>query len=660
MSISCQQCRERLGELLDAFPEPTPTLGRVSSPLPDATASPQSAPIEAASSEPSLPELALHIESCAQCKSDLAILSAARETLRALPMQTAPPDLRARVRTQLQSEMANSTFTATSTGAQPLPASENHTTSNRRNQSILEKWQAACRGFFRRPASVAWAGGLALAAFTIFLMQRNPNLTFSTRQPAPNDVALSDTPLSEIPASKSASPQNPAAGSRNARKITLGQGAPKPNTPKVASGTESVADSSANQASANRALDATASSTMPARERATRRAFETKRFEAAGPSSASAPKVSDSQPETTLGLPSIRLPRSEAPSVASRPKSVSSPVAGSLNGAALGEASIRLVWLPATTQPDTVRRSIGRAASGTALAIRDERQDEARESSGFISPRSMAKPSGESLKSAMDAAKPQTESAAPPASAPAPYAGLSEAPPPFQAGAVPAAPRNRDREEHGRGGGFGGSAGSKANSNTTRGMGAAAGRESESVPAQQADANTAQPGFEVPLPSAPMGPRAAKSKAPAPSLFRQQVMAKTPASERQVHRARLSVVPPHDIAQAQIEITLPAGVRLSGSKPDLMQNAPSQVLWRGEAKRGQAIKTEFALETTTPSAAPMTSLDVKLVEVTPSTQVFRQSSKETDLAIKAGQPGTEQRVITRRSIAVPKTAPARK
>jgi hypothetical protein len=128
------------------------------------------------------------------------------------------------------------------------------------------------------------------------------------------------------------------------------------------------------------------------------------------------------------------------------------------------------------------------------------------------------------------------------------------------------------------------------------------------------------------------------------------VMSK-PHIEAHVQRARLRVIAPRDMAQARIEVTLPPGVRLSGALLHTMPGTAPQVLWRGTARRGQSIETEFTIDTS--AAKNATLLNVQLVEITPS-PLHRQAVRPNlDVQKPALSNNMQQRIVSRRSIAIP-------
>lgn len=126
----CSQGRARLQELLDDGPD-----------APDVAA------------------LRAHLPSCPDCAHDLAMLRHARTELQALPSVAAPPDLRARVRAQIEDEARQ-----------------------RRLPSARLSW-------LRRPMALAWSGGLTLAAICLLWLAQPRQ--FSTPDSATENAAPS-------------------------------------------------------------------------------------------------------------------------------------------------------------------------------------------------------------------------------------------------------------------------------------------------------------------------------------------------------------------------------------------------------------------------------------------------------------------------------------
>lgn len=226
MPISCQTCRDNLPRLL----EPQPDAGDgVSAPVSPGDA-PVSEPAAAASvseavAAPPHAELESHLANCADCARELALLRNITATLRDLPLQPAPADLRARIRTQLtQLQTAGSATTTT------LPADGNHTAppvpivTSQTGRRIRPQWL----DFFRQPARVAWTGGVALAAFmlVVAVARREPASLYAPPSSYSTDAARDERAQNPPPAQTAsgtaakAKPSQPPAVGSAARRST--------------------------------------------------------------------------------------------------------------------------------------------------------------------------------------------------------------------------------------------------------------------------------------------------------------------------------------------------------------------------------------------------------------------------------------------------------
>ncbi|MDF2439934.1 MAG: hypothetical protein JWN98_918 [Abditibacteriota bacterium] len=718
MSISCQQCRERLGELLDApanFISPaveTPATGEAAASLPLETTALTSieAIFDSGSPKAEFSELTQHIESCPACRSDLTILRTARETLRALPLQTAPLDLRARVRAQIQSEaLATPAATAQPLGVQQVATTIPQPRPQNSAQSTLSGWIEAWRHFFRRPASVAWASGLALAAFTVFVMQRNPNATFMGGR----------EPLNDVPVATAPSPQEPPAASGVAGQISkraTGSSSATPQTmrkatPGIALESKPVPSSGGATASDDSRMGESTSAFRPP---STQRAKTGAAAPSVGSSHATRARSSAESNTTSQPAPKERIlasedvargPRPQRPAGAARPKrGPASSAARATDPVAEDEATIRLVWLPPVPRSQTgpIARTLAAPDAMASTMARPETSDEGLRG-GFITPRSLAQPDNGVPKSGVlgaeagaakapkglaaprtfrtqpnesgslrarsvaPVAPPLAASVAPSATgAPAPSASTSSATAAhldisraLKAGAPTAAARRSDGEEaqngsrvdgdQARGGGFGGGpfggSGGAGAASDNQAFGAQGPRR---VPAN-AEARSAAPGL-ADTQRATQSQKAVAAPDPTPH--------QAAATEAPVQRARISVVAPRDIALAQIEVLLPPGVRLSGTNVLAIPGASPHVLWRGSVRRGQSIETELALQSsplstviTTPST---TQLSLQLVDLTPPSHSVGGINERTLKAGQAAVPGgVAPRIVSRRSIAIP-------
>ncbi len=126
--ITCEQCRERLNDLLD-----------------ETSLSP---------SDSALRDLRSHVAGCAPCTHDLTLLRAAQSELRAMPEVPAPAALRSRVLSALEAEKA--------------PAKRG--------------LGAAFAAFLQRPTRVAWAGGALATACFLMILAQAPEIQNSNTQ----------------------------------------------------------------------------------------------------------------------------------------------------------------------------------------------------------------------------------------------------------------------------------------------------------------------------------------------------------------------------------------------------------------------------------------------------------------------------------------------
>ncbi|HEX8235097.1 MAG TPA: hypothetical protein VF600_04010 [Abditibacteriaceae bacterium] len=166
MPISCESCREalhsHLADLIETKNGEAPT--RV--PVWAQTAAAQE---DTALSSTQRSEIEAHLAQCPSCTRELALLRGLTAELHNLPSLPAPPDLRARIRSQLANEVH--------AVAQPDIAQEQKAPS----RNSLASWSQSWRDFWRRPARVAWAG-VALTGF-LLLLATQTNVPFPSSQP---------------------------------------------------------------------------------------------------------------------------------------------------------------------------------------------------------------------------------------------------------------------------------------------------------------------------------------------------------------------------------------------------------------------------------------------------------------------------------------------
>jgi hypothetical protein len=155
MPISCETCRETLHSYLADFietkngeaPAGVPALAQTSIEASKQEATPLSSTQRG--------EIETHLAQCSLCSRELALLRGMTTELHNLPSVPAPPDLRARIQSQLASEVR--------AAAQPI-ATREQTTGRNAPPSWIQRW----RDFWHRPTRVAWAG-VALTGFLLLL-----------------------------------------------------------------------------------------------------------------------------------------------------------------------------------------------------------------------------------------------------------------------------------------------------------------------------------------------------------------------------------------------------------------------------------------------------------------------------------------------------------
>lgn len=192
MTISCEQCREWLSDLLDAEDEATSQ--------PDSQSLLSAAQRNGASAAPERVLLMAHLATCADCSCDLNMLRNLRSALRALPHLDAPSDLRARVRAQITETPASAPLLVPpAIGAETLNQSaltNGHYRPMPQPTATPPSFITSLARFFSRPANVAWASGAALAAFCLVLFtQEQPHIVL----PPTNVAATPSMPVVVAP-----------------------------------------------------------------------------------------------------------------------------------------------------------------------------------------------------------------------------------------------------------------------------------------------------------------------------------------------------------------------------------------------------------------------------------------------------------------------------
>jgi hypothetical protein len=213
--ISCEECHARLGEVL---------------------AEDVSVPISTSSETA---DVRAHLATCPNCTRDFKIVHGAREAMTSFAPVSPPDNFRARVRAHLEHELHPEPQSAPDMEAHTvvIPAGSNEPmpvfsppnvaamphVPNRRD--LRDSWDRYLM-FFRRPANVAWASGLALAVFSLVLFVR-PERRAALEEP---DAALSSRPA-ESQTVQSQTAGEGAALSTNTDAAKAKAGAGKPAVP---------------------------------------------------------------------------------------------------------------------------------------------------------------------------------------------------------------------------------------------------------------------------------------------------------------------------------------------------------------------------------------------------------------------------------------------
>jgi hypothetical protein len=554
MPISCQHCRDNWDELLNQA----------------ATGS----GIVTADSD----DISQHVASCAECAAEFKIIRAARRELQALPSLQAPPELRTRLREQLQSE-------ATSQQAAAVPVMQAQTA--RANQN---SWFSQMRRFFQRPANVAWSSGLALAAFCVFIATRNP-----TTPPLQSGVEIASAPRNEekIAGPAASEAMRPTPQTKIAPK--KGSTAKKPATASPSSPTQGGSPAAENSGGAT-------PPTVPPLLEEPRRPSRRERNIAP-----SVPPAQDEKaaPSEVRSPPAIRVKEPSATKKQAAP-STTAQNREKQPAAPQKAPAIRVVWLPVEARasmpsPDT---STSLAAESTASLNHQSMasaRSEAIESENSAA--TMMAPPGAGAFSAETSGAPPVESTGEAgattmlAPAPAPSASVTEA---------PATARFRARD----------SSASEppgidtmhqlpSNRADAEGMGLRMAPLPGVVPQLQMQnrrgkgsnlhrgggvpKDTGEVDSTISQRDTPERPSALENRVPAPV----RKAAASPARQDLTipeRRARLQVMAPRDIANARIEVLLSNGLRWAQG-PDAAQ----RLVWSGRARAGQIIPVEIAV-----------------------------------------------------------------
>lgn len=240
MTISCEQCREWLSDLLEDEDQAQPD-SRWLQPAADPSTN-------GASHAPARAVLHAHLATCADCACDLNMLRHLRAEMRTLPQLSAPADLRARVRAQLRASLASAPLLMPPVmGAKTLKpgsAANGHYRPTPQYIPPQPGFMTSLARFFSQPANMAWASGAALAVFGLVLFSREqPHLVMP-----PTDLPTA-TPPTAIAAPKPSQQGHPHGvattkrGATGAGKKSAGAAATKPQSEyPVANNTSRVPD----------------------------------------------------------------------------------------------------------------------------------------------------------------------------------------------------------------------------------------------------------------------------------------------------------------------------------------------------------------------------------------------------------------------------------
>ena len=247
MSVSCELCREHLGEVLEA------EIRQAASPLhtapPTLSTQPEIASANGAThnlsiakedaeiSDADFAAISKHIADCEQCASELRQMRAVHRTLRSLPLHSAPANLRERVRQQLDTATQIETTTSAIAVA-PVRSSA-------QGENLWQRTQRGWGNVWNRPRRTAWMGGsLAIGALGIFLLARLPE--WSSTQTSRE--AITNSPQSST-ASENLAPENTAPSNTNITAVP--KVVPKPAAPNSKAGSPKPQPSSASEKSAS-------------------------------------------------------------------------------------------------------------------------------------------------------------------------------------------------------------------------------------------------------------------------------------------------------------------------------------------------------------------------------------------------------------------------
>jgi hypothetical protein len=639
MTAQCERCSPRLGELLQwEIENPTASPAAPLSNAPSgASAAPQvlegaapraASPLAAADSRttgdpgeaeddqaPASPtemrELWLHAQECAECKSALDVLRSARQVLAALPLQTAPPDLRARVRAQLEASPQ-----AVPTAVQaPSKSGEPEMLVSAAPAASLPWWRKMLganatvgeRPFVkkRRAPRMVWAGGGAVvAAFGLALALQIQPPSFGPPSQTSSDAA-SSAPAPSVGSTQNEAGRRSTSAGTNAKQPTVKAGTKAPAVTRAKPGPAAPATGAATAAPGAPTEDVPDTSSGGAPGGAT--ANDSGSNDAA-PNDPTPPEMPDVPPppavatEPTLGPPTA-APRgvvrrdaagsalrvAAAPSQSATSKKRTTDPGSKANASRNAGTVIVARELPAVPRRETaVSEGGGRNSEGAAPTARS-----------VAGAPSVAESAAESTQRTAHGAAPESHGSDSAAGGAA--AGT------FSSEAAASAADQSDR-------------------NVPESVGAA--------PQRTGRTRSARPDVpSVPAPAPPMvgaaapqsvpeNAREAESGAPRPkanqatrsqindgrgaALERITALEARPAAPA-TRRASVEVKSGAPLSRARIEVSLAEGWRFARGGPS------KRTVWTGVAKRGQAIRVEIEIE---PSRAnpPARAARVRLVD----------------------------------------------
>lgn len=371
MPISCEECRENLGQLVPPQRLSTPSSGGATSasdahantaeaaaPLLREVRTSDTAPShspahptkereiehqaetreaeahkveareverEAEAHEIEAREVEAHVAGCEACSRELQRLRRMVSVLHDLPAVSTPVDLRARIRSQLQAERQAEASPMSTHAAAPAAGVAQTAANKKEIASDVEKsrgatdikrdraggWSRFWTRALRHPAQATWAGGAVLCALALIVVSRAPN-SFSLA-PAPPADMNSTRAIDGATSKKPSGAPNPSSTNHDntSQKATRNGVQAAPPTTSASSKTDSPSASAPEISKSN--------PTQPARARGERGAISHPSISSATPQSAPFQAPSNSTPPATAPkavAPKAVVPENVAPDVA--------------------------------------------------------------------------------------------------------------------------------------------------------------------------------------------------------------------------------------------------------------------------------------------------------------------------------------------------------